>query len=476
MLHWALCVHGVQIQEEVNCELVRHSPCECLHDSLKTGNHSGVKAKTSTTTTGQPKTDLPRRSRRGHSSPHLFANKIQETDPYRIKRLWREVMAPKTPSYSGPTTSSKLEDTATNQSPSGSFTAPTSVTASTKKQTVKNATVRDADFEDTQLIPRGIEICRTSDLSLGSVGGAHAYFGSEAPSNSAREFYRSILQKSFAGRVERDIDDGIFLSVDADFVQSVHRAYRSLGEAKVPGHEFKLCACQHLFIGKYVILANDARRQLCAVRAAEWSLKPHESDLHPWCAPPLLSGNHSPLKPFDFDIYSDCQFWLSNEILNADYRENISHLVHCKAFGAFCPYISIEFKATTDDTRVVENQVAAAGSISLFNRCLLKLDAYPHPTPEQLNLVRHYGLTMEKDKWTAWLFEPKIADDSWAGCKTRKLDGGTCLTEQGVRRLLSWINEIHRWGLCEYALGCEEDIKHILSRASIHLRVSAIGS
>jgi hypothetical protein len=398
-------------------------------------------------------------------------------------------MAPKPPPYLRPTKSSQLrskarldkqsrspEDTATNEDPAGSFTAPTSTTASTRERTVKNATVRDADFEDTQLIPRGIEIYRTADLSLGSVGGAHAYFGSETPSNPAREFYRSIVQKSLAGRVERDIDDGIFLSMDADFVQSVHTAYRCLGEGKVPEPEFKLYACQHLFIWQYALLANDARRQLCAIRSAEWPLKPHESDLYPWRAPPLLSRNHSPLKPFGFDIHPDCQFWLSDKILNADYRESINHLVHCKAFGAFCPYFSIEFKATTDDTRIVENQVAVAGSISLFNRYLLKLDAYPQPTPEQLKPVRHYGLTMEKEKWTVWLFEPKIADDGWAGCKTRKLDRGTCMTEQGVRRLLSWINEIHRWGLCEYALGCEEDIKYILSRAPINMKVSAIGS
>jgi hypothetical protein len=35
MLHWKLCVYGVQIQWEVNCELVRHSQCERLRDSLK---------------------------------------------------------------------------------------------------------------------------------------------------------------------------------------------------------------------------------------------------------------------------------------------------------------------------------------------------------------------------------------------------------------------------------------------------------
>lgn len=147
--------------------------------------------------------------------------------------------------------------------------------------------------------------------------------------------------------------------------------------------------------------------------------------------------------------------------------------MHCKALGSFCPYFSIEFKATTDDKRTVVNQVAAAGSVSLFNRYHLKLDSYPDPTREQLGQLRHYGLTTENENWTVWLFELKIANKAWAGCKVRNLDSGTCKTEEEVRELLSWINEIHRLGLCEYALGCGEDFKHILGRANI--RVSEIG-
>jgi hypothetical protein len=82
---------------------------------------------------------------------------------------------------------------------------------------------------------------------------------------------------------------------------------------------------------------------------------------------------------------------------------------------------------------------------------------------------------MEKENWIVWLFEPKIANGLWTGCKVIRLDGGICRTEQGVRRLLPWINEIHRWGLCEYALGCEDDIKHILSRPPNNIGTSDVG-
>ena len=250
-------------------------------------------------------------------------------------------------------------------------------------------------------------------------------------------------------------------------------AYRSLGEAGLPEPEFKAYACQSLFIGQYVLLANDTRRQLCAVRSLEWSLKLCEVDRNPWQNPPLLSPNLSLSKPFNFDIYPDCQFWLCDKVINADYRGKIRQAVHCKALGAFCPYLSIEFKATTDDTRIVLNQVVAAGSVSLFNRYRLKLDAYPQPTPEQVKLVRHFGLTMEKENWILWGFELKMAEGGWAGCKVKNLDSGTCKTEDGVRGLLSWINETHRWGLCEYASDCEDDIKRILSRK---YRVSEVGT
>jgi len=432
------------------------------------------------TTAPSKTTDQPRNWRRGACLTQFSADRIKETDPYRINLLWREVRAPKTPSYACETTAgrhrneARLNESNPGEVPAGSFTAPTTyMTTSSTKQKADNATVRDADFEATQLIPRGIEIHRLRDQSLGTLGGAHAYFGSEAPSNPAesREFYRSIVQKSLEGRVERDIDDSIFLSMDDDFVQSVHRAYHILRDARAQEAEFREYAFQALFIEQYIRLANDPRRQLCAVRSLECSIKPDEFDL--WNGPPLLPNQSTP-KTFGFDIYPDCQFWLSDKILNARYREEIGEMIRFHTFGGFCPYFSIEFKARTDDTRIVINRIAAAGSISLFNRYRLKIDAYPHPTSEQWKLVRHYGLTMEKENWTVWLFELKTVDQAWAGCNIRRLGAGACQTEQGIRRLLSWINEIHRWGLCEYALGCEEDIKHIMNGAP-NIRVSEIG-
>jgi hypothetical protein len=353
-----------------------------------------------------------------------------------------------------------------------------SATTVRSKQSVKGATVRDVDFEDSQLTPRGINIERQGDISLAASAGAYAYFNSNPPPElvRSREFYRSKVEHSLAGRrAGRDIDTTIFLPMHDEFVRSVQRAYRSMGEEELPESEYKLYACHDLFIGQYKFLTSDTTtRQLCAVRSAEWSLKPDpKSTVYVWDTPPIVSPNDPPSKPFNFDIHPDCQYWLCEKILNADYRRYLNIIVHRKAYGAFCPYLSVEFKPGTDDGRVVVNQVAAAGSASLYNRYRLKLRVSPRPS-QQMELVRHFGLTMEKENWVVWQFDPKIFDEAWAGCTMRNIGVGTCRTEEGVRDLLQWINEIHRWGLCEYAQGCEDDIKEVLRKNPNH-RVSEIG-
>ncbi|KIX06675.1 uncharacterized protein Z518_04651 [Rhinocladiella mackenziei CBS 650.93] len=460
-----------------------------MASELRPGNRTGrsvvrppfsfSKSEPKARTSAQPKnTNLSRGLRRAYSSaysPQFSADKIKETDPDRIKLLWREVVEKNTPRYTRQTLASQSRNQAqSNVTPKS--TLPTSVSKSSTPRTEvpKTATVRDADFKHTQLFPRGLEISSERP----SLGGAHTHFGSKTPPNAAKscEFYRCIVQEALAGRADRDIDDSIFLPMDTKFVTSVLTAYGRMGKAGVSEAEFQGYACQKLFIGPYAVLEDDVERQLGAVRCVEVPLKPRESrNRLMWGEPPMIS-KQPPLKPFSFDTYADCQFWLSDKIINPEYRLDVKHIVHMKELGTFCPYFSIEFKATTCDRQVADNQVLVDGLASLFNRYQLKVDAFPHPAPEQFKLVRHYGLTMEKDSWTVWLFQPKIVKKTtWAGCRVRILGTGSCETNREVLALLEWINEIHRWGLCEYALGCEEDIKQILSKDSSNLRISAIG-
>ncbi|KIX09701.1 uncharacterized protein Z518_00782 [Rhinocladiella mackenziei CBS 650.93] len=385
-------------------------------------------------------------------------------------------MEQNTPRYTRQTLASQSKSQArSNVTPKSTLPTSVSTTSAPRTEVPKTATVRDADFKYTQLIPRGVEICEYENPNL---DGAYGHFGSKRPSNPAesREFYRSVVQKALAGRADRDIDDSIFLPMDTNFVKSVLTAYGRMGKAGVSEAWFKGYACQKLFVGPYAVLEDDTERQLCAVLCPEVSLKPSSSTSRCiWHAPPIIS-NQPPSKPFSFDTRADCQFWLSDKIINPEYRTHAKHFVHLKDLGTFCPYFSIEFKATTGDRQVADNQIAVDGLVSLFNRYRLKVLAFPHSTQKQFKLVRHYGLTMEKDHWTVWLFQPKTAKKAtWAGCTVRILHTGSCETEEEVVTLLEWINEIHRWGLCEYALGCEEDVKEILSKNSGNLRISAMG-
>jgi len=354
-----------------------------------------------------------------------------------------------------------------------SSTTATTLRASSKQQGVKNATVRDSDFEQNQLKPRGIEILRKWDPTLNASTGPYAHFASKEPPDLGEScaFYKQVVMDSLEGTVDRTVDDSIFRRMDAGFVQSVHLGYASLAMLGLPEPEVKIFAFQKLFIGPHALILKNTERQLCAIRTVEWSIK--ADPIKEWYAPPILSRSLPP-KPFGFDIYPDTQFWLCDTVLNSRYRPLARQVVWVNDMGTFCPYLSIEFKAKLDDTRTVQNQVAAAGSISLYNRYLLKRHANVHPTEEQWKSVRHYGLTIEKANWTVWHIEPKLTDDIWCGCKVQRLADGTCLKEADTLMLISWINEIHRWGLCQYALDCEDDIKRFLSKDS-NFRVSTRG-
>ena len=147
----------------------------------------------------QKDTESPLNCREDHQFLRALStpvDEIEDTDPVRIDQLWKEVMAPKEATYSRSTKSSRArEDAYLNKTglstedtePDGSRTGTSTTlpTSSSGKRSMKNATVRDPDFEETQLTPRGIDIHRTGDLGLGSAGGAHAYFNSTIPPDPA---------------------------------------------------------------------------------------------------------------------------------------------------------------------------------------------------------------------------------------------------------------------------------------------------
>src|SRR5271155_3360513 len=119
----------------------------------------------------RPKTVVQSRKPRSTTCfPEFSADRIKETNPRRTALLWRQVMAPKPPPkpprYTHTTTASqgKMNPRSNRSILSQEDTVKTESMAQTSKtQGPKNATVRDVDFEDTQLIPRGIEIHKKGD-------------------------------------------------------------------------------------------------------------------------------------------------------------------------------------------------------------------------------------------------------------------------------------------------------------------------
>jgi hypothetical protein len=48
-----------------------------------------------------------------------------------------------------------------------------------------------------------------------------------------------------------------------------------------------------------------------------------------------------------------------------------------------------------------------------------------------------------------------------------RLIGADCIDAYGVKELVDWTNEIHRWGLLTHGPGCERDIKAVLRLGGI---------
>ena len=78
--------------------------------------------------------------------------------------------------------------------------------------------------------------------------------------------------------------------------------------------------------------------------------------------------------------------------------------------------MTIEFKKDDFDDVVAENQVAAASSVSLYNRFRLKEKALRVSgmqwTSQKLNFIQHYCITMKGSTYAVWLGTPIVTENS----------------------------------------------------------------
>lgn len=122
-------------------------------------------------------------------------------------------------------------------------------------------------------------------------------------------------------------------------------------------------------------------------------------------------------------------------------------------------------------------QVAVASSLALYNRCQLKetrLRVWKQKwSNKDLEEIRHYGLTFMGYSYKFWCTTPKVDNTyRWTGCSVRRVYQGSCSHNEGVKNLMDWLNEIHRWGLTVHGPECQKDAKYCLEKESGRIRTS----
>jgi hypothetical protein len=192
---------------------------------------------------------------------------------------------------------------------------------------------------------------------------------------------------------------------------------------------------------------------------------PPKENAH-WRKPPILESTDAEVE-WAWDIRSDCTYWLSLKGFNPRYRFQIQNCAFVREWIT-CPYLSIEFKrdGQSEDTAIA--QVAAAGCVALFNRYQLHAEALKaNPDLGGDASIRHYGLTLVGPKFVFWILQPSVEEGCWHGCTMKRLTGADCTDEYGMREMIDWINETHRWGLSTHGPSCERDIKTILKLGGV---------
>ncbi|KAI0537744.1 hypothetical protein GGR58DRAFT_470616 [Xylaria digitata] len=163
---------------------------------------------------------------------------------------------------------------------------------------------------------------------------------------------------------------------------------------------------------------------------------PPKENAH-WRVPPILDSNAAGNVKWSWDIRPDCAYWLSLKGFNPEYPCQIPNCAFVQDYIT-CPYFTVEFKRDGQSESVAERQVAAAGSLALFNRWYLYSEARkakPSLPPDASN-IRHYTLTYLGSKFVFWIIRPTFNGSQWNGCTMTRLFGTDCTDEFGVRQLI----------------------------------------
>ncbi|KAL9101791.1 MAG: hypothetical protein Q9163_002987 [Psora crenata] len=414
--------------------------------------------------------------RRNVSSSASGDRLIPDTEPEEIEELWRYIrkelkrrMAPprsnipirpavdRTLRSRGNEQGSKSEAQGDASTEAVSLRYPTETgDPSTVMTTVSSPRNRKAspyekDFREQILTPRGILIVQKRSISVWD------HFQTKEPDQDRISFYRKHCSEHSA----------VWLNADYAFLEEVAKEYRCMVEGNMCEAEFASYAKETLFRRdpRVSVWEFSNLRAWKTDRMLELFAKPEQEGFIPWHSPPLLDKSQG-FKTYDFDIRPDCAYWLSLQAFNSEYVSEVQQWAFVAKRRITCPYLFIEFKRDEKDPSSAENQVAVAASIALYNRFNLRLARMEEAgTPlERLDVhnVRVYGITFQAASFVVWCIQPQRGANTgfeWAGCTMTRIGHGDCDNTAEVKKLVDWINEIHRWGLTVHGPGCERDIK-----------------
>ena len=405
---------------------------------------------------------------------------ISETDPQKIEWLWHSVSM-------GPTTGSQKRGkslvegskadsrdgskTMGPPSTSGQTSTTRSSVASTNSTTVtekklKRASPYDKNFEDRILAPRGITFRTEPSIK------AYKHFEVEEPVGSRFQYYTKERGAT---------DSSLWLEDDDAFVEEITAEYNCMVQSNFCEAEFAGYATGEILKRERRNLDLTSKRCWRTERTLQLVAKPVLKKVSVWLPPPVISNDFidKDHTNYEFDLRPDCMYWLSLQAFSHEYMVHVQEIVLVVKKRIVSPYLTVEFKKDDVGEQSAVNQVAAAASLTLYNRFLLRKRAMATLVRswnmQQVEVIKHYGLTFMGSEFDVWCVKPVLTEDyEWAGCEMIRVYHGDCTYQFSVRELINWLNEIHCWGLTVHGPKCEKDIKSCIGVRASGIRVSNI--
>ena len=330
----------------------------------------------------------------------------------------------------------------------GTVTLGPGFTATTTDTKDSRITARSTNFEESVLRPRKIILGRDNATKINP----YAHFGVDAPPKGEAIDYRSLEGLDAAQ---------IWIALDDHSIEEIIEEYEFMDRHRMCEEEYASFATETFLKRQRRVCKLPSDRKWRAERMLQLVAPPKESF---WAAP--ISFAEDP-DDFTFNVRPDCSYWLSLAGFNEDYRSELGDAAYVHNDWITCPYFTVEFKKHGQSVTQATNQAAAAASMALYNRYLLKIKALKATgavwAESDTAQMRHYALTFVGGEYRVWILQACLSDvNAWNGCSGRSLYNSKCTSKYAVRQLMGWINEIHRWGLSQHAASCQLDVKGIL--------------